>query len=391
LRSALVIALSIWGAFWHAALFAVMKSAEYADFGRFYYAASLWRKGGSLYAPSVATWVNTGPSTGVHLWNLNPPHVSLVFLPFSMLTVEHAYLGWALATSLSLALSAWLIVNQTAYRPGLADTVLIGAFAFTATPTLAYAGTGNLTGPLTLLITWTWSSWRSGRSTATGIGVGLAWSIKLFFVPLVVYLFAKRQWRSGALAIATGAAAFVLGLAVFGTSELMAWTRALADVQWPWLALNSSIAAPLTRAAYVANQESTTAPEIAKALHIGLTASAGFALTGLVAALRDDDRDRSFLLLLVTCLLTFPLGWVYYWWVFAGPLVASWGRRPIRIGFCASLPGWLIPTALIWPYSSVLFALTIGSVYSWSLLALWTGVVISTLSPSRPADLGASS
>ena len=49
--------------------------------------------------------------------------------------------------------------------------------------------------------------------------------------------------------------------------------------------------------------------------------------------------------------------------------------------------GVAVPMSLIWPYGSVTFAVTVGSVYSWSLLALWLGAVVSawTDAPDVPA------
>ena len=214
-----------WGAIWHLISYISLSSSGFADFGRFYYAARLWRDGASLYGPSASTWLQLETGQGMHLWNLNPPHVSLLFLPLTWVGVEQAYAIWLGITFFCLVFAAQMIVDALRCRPTRLELALGAAFVFASTPTLAYSGTGNLTGPLALLMTWTWREWRLGRGRRAAIGIGIAWSAKLFLLPLVLYLVTKRQWRAAAVSIATGAGLFAIGLAVFGWAEQVSWTR----------------------------------------------------------------------------------------------------------------------------------------------------------------------
>ena len=371
----------VWGTWWHVVAFVTLAKFNYLDFGRFYYAMRSWREGASLYDPSVATWLTLPTGEGMHLWNLNSPHVSLLFWPLSFASVEHAYLTWMLISFFCLAFSAQMIVDTLGLRLPRSTLALVAAFVFAATPTISYAGTGNVTGPVTLLTTWIWTEWRSRRVSRAAVGIGIAWSAKLFFLPLLVYLACKRQWRAVGLAGAVGVAMYGIGLLVFGWPEHVRWLQAISGVQWPWLTINSSIIAPFARVAYVGNGESVAAPQIATAVRIGMVAAAALGFVGLLTATLDESRDRGMLILLLTCLLASPLGWLYYWWTFAGPLVACMPSKVIRWSFWISLPGWFTPMYFLWPYETVWFAATLGSVYTWSLSVLWCGCAVSAWKP----------
>ena len=77
-----------------------------------------------------------------------------------------------------------------------------------------------------------------------------------------------------------------------------------------------------------------------------------------------------------------PLGWTYYLWFPAPPAIAilsnatEIGRREILLGL--GLAGFLVPpflplAALGWSYG--LGTATLGSIYFWSLVALWVAAL----------------
>ena len=82
------------------------------DFSRFYHATQSFIDGQGLYAPSIATHAQWYGMYGQHMWDLNPPHFHLIFLPLTFLSIENAFLLWTLASlgalliSLSLSLGA---------------------------------------------------------------------------------------------------------------------------------------------------------------------------------------------------------------------------------------------------------------------------------------------
>jgi hypothetical protein len=111
-----------------------------------------------------------------------------------------------------------------------------------------------------------------------------------------------------------------------------------------------------------------------------LSAGAVLALTLVLA--RDKSVDRTFAGLLLTAQLISPLGWIYYLWFAAGPLLALlWShrhraRRSSRILLTLAVPGlvWPLVWTSIW-HTSVLGTVTFGSIYWWSTLFLWALVI----------------
>jgi hypothetical protein len=216
------------------------------------------------------------------------------------------------------------------------------------------------------------------------IGIGLAIGIRLFFAPLLVYLILGKQWRAAAAAATGATGCFALGVAVFGLAEHRAWVAALRNSEGAWGAMNSSFTAPLARAAYVLGGSSLNAP-LTWAVRLGAGISIIALAVGLLLSRRRFGTDASVLLVLLTCLLASPLGWLYYWWMIAGPLFGAWRHRPSRIAFWVSLPAWLVPWSFFFPFSSIGQAVTIGSLYFWGLLALWVGAACAMTLPRAPS------
>ncbi|MGH9383180.1 MAG: hypothetical protein ACRD2N_02660, partial [Vicinamibacterales bacterium] len=119
----------------------------------------------------------------------------------------------------------------------------------------------------------------------------------------------------------------------------------------------------------------------------------GFAL-GLAAATvtfvviaRDtspDAVDRAFALSILTALLASPLGWVYYLWFALGPMAALWVSGSLRQWPGPAILLLVATPGLLWPIVQTLLAqharwgsLTIGSIYTWTTVALWSAVLLS--------------
>ena len=283
-----------------------------------------------FYDPSIATWLQF-ESEGMHLWNLNPPHVSAAFLPLTYLSVEHAYAIYAGLTFLALAVSAQIIVNTLGIRLTGKRLLLAGTFALAATPTLSFSTTGNLTGVVTLLVTLLWRAWRLGKWNELAILVGLACSLKVFFGLVLVYFALERRWKLLSLSTVTTLACFSTSVLVFGLHEHARWIEVTKAIQWPWLTINSSVVAPVARIAFMAGGQSVNDSATKTAMLVGEMVALPLVAAGLWAAFRSADRDVKALVLLLTILLTFPLGWLYYWWMLAGPLVAC-RKSPGRAG-----------------------------------------------------------
>jgi hypothetical protein len=174
------------------------------DFARFYESVRSWREGGSLYRITAATWFQLDTTHGMHFWNLNPPHFSLIVWPFALLPMATAYSLWCGSNVAAfIAAAEWTRREVRATVTG-SRFWFFAMFVLVATPTLGIVATGQFTGWLTLLVTAIWSATRRGHWTRAGAWTGLAWSIKLFFLPVLVWFALRRQWRAAATALAVG-------------------------------------------------------------------------------------------------------------------------------------------------------------------------------------------
>ncbi|HWK10211.1 MAG TPA: glycosyltransferase family 87 protein [Vicinamibacterales bacterium] len=350
----------------------VLLFLKFNDFGKFYLSVQQFRHGVSLYAPNEATLIPLSKDVSREFLNLNPPHFHLIVLPFAFLPEGIAYLAW-LACNAFLLFVSWRAICRERRMTLTWDQSLIAALLFAAAaPTMAWMVTGQVTGILVAITTRIWLDARTGRWRRAGIGIGLACALKVFFAPLALYLLLRRQW--GALLAASAAIAVTVaaGVGLFGLAEYRAWIAALSAVNWQWPPMNASATAPLAR---VTSGDPLQAGHAAPGIAPLLTVSAAIvALAGTWIAVTARRIDDAFTVLLLTCILASPLGWVYYHWIVAGPAMVTFQRRTaVVIVACAA---FLIPFIVLFPWPSVLFAGTLGSLYSWATLALWGSAIV---------------
>jgi Glycosyltransferase family 87 len=385
LRAAITVVLAIAALLWLTLVYwfssSVLVALHYNDFGKFYYAVVQARQGQSLYAPNVATLIPLSKTVSRQFWDLNPPHFHLLVWPLAYLPVRQAYIAW---TAFNVALAG---VSLAAVRAELSlrfsrRTYFVSALVLlAAAPTVAWFVTGQLTGILAALGTWIWIELRRQRWGRAGIAVGLACGLKPFLAPLIVYLALRRHWTAVAAATAATCVCFAAGVLVFGLGAHREWLAVLRDVRWTWAAMNASVVAPLARVTVPAAQL-TDASTPSVSLTIAATGiSVTVLLVGLWAAIRTRSVDRSVCILYLTCLLSSPLGWVYYHWIMIGPGLATF-RQHDRRWVYAACAGLLVPFFLL-AFLSVALAVTVGSLYTWSTLLLWMIAVRGAATPQR--------
>jgi alpha-1,2-mannosyltransferase len=351
------------------------------DFGKFYYSARHVLEGRDLYASSPATLIRLSSTEQLNLGNLNPPHFHLLILPLSLWGPNVALVLWSMASLTSLVLAARTVLRELGW-PALSPARL----GLTLFGTVAWVGTGSViaTGQSSLFLLWPmaagWGLMRRGRWLRSGVVIGLLASVKPFLGLLLVYFLVRRQYRAlaaGALALA---AAFCVGLAVFGADAQLSWIRTLQRVDWSWLPMNASVAGLIARVLAPNTYLSPIFEWSAAIRPLGLAVAAtGIGVTLVSVIRRPNDVDRSFLLLTLAALLFSPLGWVYYVWFLLPPLFAMWQR-----GVFSRQRPWLIPAlfAAFWPVSATtigqangLATATLASVYCWGLISLWLSVL----------------
>jgi hypothetical protein len=363
------------------------------DFRVFYYSTQAWLDGQDMYGPTPATSVPVGDGRYHDLWNMNPPHFHLLVLPFAALPLGRAMAAWVAVNVGLLVWSVGAIARALGVRWTAAGALwtIFAALIFSATCGLV--ATGQVTWLLMAPVTFAWIAAREGHWPRAAILLGAAASIKPFLGVFLIYFALRRRWPLVLMMLGAGAAAGLAGVAVFGVDAQWRWIDALRSVDWPWAPMNSSLAGFLTRIL----SDNPFVPHLIDAPHLigplSLAGSVTLAFVTYRRLMRDRadsarDVDRAFAALLILALLVSPLGWIYYLWLPAGPLLALFWftSTPLRVEARACLlvaaPGLVWPLyPFLWIRESPWAAVSVAAIYFWTALGLWSAVVVSQERP----------
>jgi hypothetical protein len=232
---------------------------------------------------------------------------------------------------------------------------------------------GHPVGLFTLCVTAAWAAARQKRWKTAAVLVGALVGLKPFFSCLLLMWVCRRQWNAIGWALATAAASLLAGIALGGTVGFLRWLDTGRHVSWFHHPLNASIAGLAARAG------------VSWQLWALMTLFVVF-VTFLVLR-KTKDLDAEWLACGLVSLLASPLGWAYYVPLVAGPLGAVAIRRRIMLPAAAGFV-WPIPLAMaLVPTTTAWTRITIISLTSWSLIAMWSIVVNMLSRGERPWPL----
>ena len=388
---------------WNSILLGVMQDVHLNDLGKFYYDARAFLLGAPMYEPSPATLVPITETTSKQLLNLNPPHFHLVLLPVAWLEPQAVLVLWLLTGILALTLSLYATFRELGFMPSAQTLLPAGLFLVSSAAFGSILITGQLTLHLLPFVTWAWIAARRQRWKQVGAAIGIVISIKSFMLVFLPWLAIRGRATTVAASLAVAGAAFLSGVAVFGTQSWWGWLSAMASIDWYGLPLDASLRSFVVRLFdHTPHYEAVmNAPGVVTPLW-----RTGFVLIGCTSlgmAILDrtpEATDRSFTLLILAAILMSPLGWIYYV-LFALPpaigllsatqnghrhdrlgRILRWGRgSAVAVGGCALL----VPTVVVVVTgTSRLHTLTIGSAHFWALWCLWCAVVCDGLLARGP-------
>lgn len=386
---------------WNASLVYVMATQlNMNDFGKFYYSIVAFLEGRAMYGPNPGTFLQVTPLMGQHFWNLNPPHFHWLLLPLGFWSPSIALALWGAMNLIAFIVSLRLIGQELQIDPTRwqARWIVSGLLAFAGTGALLV--TGQLSCLLLLPITWAWICARKGRWNRAGIWLGLASSIKPFLLIMVPYFLLHRKIRPAIWCCTFWMLPYVGGFIGFGQDVYRQWIDRLLLVDWSWASMNASLHGLLHRT-FHENPSFAIVVEFPNAfVTIWLIVSTAVVLIALAATARDDSTeavDRAFAFLILSVILVFPLGWIYYLILPLGPLTAlgiQWWRRlrpitgsPAPFSFKHMLVvlaavGFLVPLPLTHTLQpNPLATITVGSIYCWSTMWLWTSLLLDFRNP----------
>ena len=187
----------------------------HADFDTFWRSAEALWEGGDVY------------DTGARLPNLNPPLWTVLIAPLGLLEPLTAYRTFVLLTlAVCVGYLAWM-ADELRLRGGWA--VVGTAMLLFSSPLLATLALGQIYAFLALGLVVAWVADRRGMPVASGCALGLVVAVKPSLVPILLWPLARRQWRALMAALASAAAATLVGVVVVGPGATLDWLRLLFD------------------------------------------------------------------------------------------------------------------------------------------------------------------
>lgn len=389
------------------------------DFGRTFLSARLRIDGASLYAVNDAIRWNRDDGSEVLLKNLNPPHFHLLLIPFARLKTEIALGIWIVAGFACFIAALRAIGRELAikFEEDERAAALLAGLTFVGTS--AALAAGHMTGILVGLFTLAWLEARRGRSTRAGFWIGVAASVKPFFLIFLPYFWLTGKHRAAATCSLAIVGSVAVGVAAFGVDSYQEWMMNLIDADgWTNALGNASIDGLLSRSFTTDTHHHNMIYlniYFYQSLRITLLILIGFAS---LAIARSDatrtDIDRAFAALMLAALLISPLGWTYYFWLPVAPIVAvaidrvrnrgefsDRFERASAILFFAALPGLGAPTLpRLEGFAPRFLSYLIHNTYFFSLFLIWMSVIVDSAgairrrrsfnrSPSTPIEKGA--
>ncbi len=330
------------------------------DFRVFYESGMAWRTGGDLYATA-----RVAP-------NLNPPQFIVAFAPLTWFPPDVAVKVW-LAINVAAAIGAAVIIWRELDLPR-SNMAFMAAIAITGVSTGIVFGfeEGQPLGIFALLCTIAWSAQRRDNRELAGSLLGVLVSLKPFMGCFLLVALLRRQWTTIFWSIVAALMSVAVGVAVAGAHSFSRWIEVGRQVSWFEHPLNASIAGLLARADI--------------GWHAWLPLTLFFVVATIVVIRKVDDVDTEWLACGVLSLLVNPLGWLYYLPLLAGSLTAVALRTP------SVLIPWL---AFVWPVPLLMgraaftpwTAVTIYSLHSWGLIAVWCVLMRCIVQESRKGSI----
>lgn len=357
----LAVGLHVW--FWPETLLRISTDAMsvHADFDSF------WRS-------AVALWSGEDTyDTGASLVNLNPPFWTVLLAPFGLLEALPAYRIFSLLT---LALAAGCLiwtVREMKLRSGW--TVLAVVLLLISSPLLGTLALGQIYPILTLGLVTCWTLERRGKPIPAGVALGLTVAIKPSLVPVLLWPVARLRWGMLGAALASGAAATLLGVIVMGLGATLDWVdivlRESLSTYWDNASLPATVARLFT--------ENRFAMPLADApWMVSIAYSLGILAVFVTAAKARDDADAGLWALVAAALLASPIAWHNYLVLLGPGIIVLLARGRVGIALLllalqAIPPQW----PLLWAGEATVVASIGLTFYLFVLVAHWISLLLA--------------
>jgi hypothetical protein len=217
LVAALVILYSGWLAY-------VVVADRPLDFYVYYMAAETFARGGNAYTISDTEWDALASDLGITNYTRPyryPPHAAALLTLLRPLGPRGAMVVWVTANAVAMLGGAWLLGRALGGRWPPASFAALLLFV----PPLATLLAGQINGLLFLSLAWALWGLVHRREGALGAGLALGAAFKVIPLALIFYLFWRRRWQAGMIAIGVLLVLTLACLPVVGWQGLVDYGR----------------------------------------------------------------------------------------------------------------------------------------------------------------------
>ena len=285
-----------------------------SDFVQDYIASYSLRSGGVLYGENI-TKLSKEILGFSGIENFHPPFNALLFLPFSFINYQTAYVALGLISIILL-----LLINQLVVKGlELKDEWFLNLTCFTLLwyPVFYCLGTGQSSMIIAACLVSGWFCLRFEKAYVAGAFFAIGTLMKLFPGLVLLYLFMRKKWRAFFATVAFIILGFTLTTFIVGFDNIQTYSIIMVarDIdEWRNFVLNHSVSGMVARV--FGEQTGWTEPFIPlpkfNSLLIILLNSGILLYTALkmrVMAVKEELVDYAFGLTIVTMLLLSPITW----------------------------------------------------------------------------------
>jgi alpha-1,2-mannosyltransferase len=345
------------------------------DFDVFWRSARALLEGGDVYSE------NGGPSIST-----NPPFWTVLVVPLALLEPITAYRVFVLLAVLAgVSYVAWT-AEELRLQPAWA--VFGASLLVFSNPFLGTLALGQVYTLLALGLVTAWVADRRGKPLVSGATLGLVLAVKPQFAPVLLWPLLRRRWRMLAAALASGAAATLIGLVVAGQDAFVNWLAYVSSRQpdgyWDNHTLPGATARLFRENEFV--EPVAMLPWVEPLAYV-----LGIAIIGLTALRVRKSPEMGLWALVAASLLASPISWHNYL-VLLGPgvlLLMARGRMALAFLLLALQfipPQWSEP----WRGESTGVAPLVLTLYFCILVAHWIAFLTYGERAARdPAKIGA--
>ena len=350
-------------------LFRISTDSMYihADFDTFWRSAVALLEGRDVY------------DTGARLENLNPPFWILIIAPFGLLEPLLAYRIFALITlTITVGYLVWMAGEVRLRSPWAVVGVVMLLFS---SPLLATLALGQIYPILALGLVVAWVADRRDRPVLSGTALGLVVALKPSLAPVLLWPLVRLRWGALGAAIASGAAATLVGVAVMGPGATLDWLRLLSNRSPSPYWDNASLPGAAARL-FAENEYSAHIATLGWAIPVAYVLGIGAVAITAARAARQGS-EVALWALVAASLLASPIAWHNYL-VLLGPgilvlLARGWVASAFLLLALQSIPAqW----SLLWSERETVAATLALTLYCYILITHWLLLLFAGKEPT---------